>query len=180
MCDVFCHTETFTRLTGVNDVLCMTDEFDEHSLHVHFSLHNSRNVKIAIIVSICTLHFIILHPSSHHNPSAMLISHNIRYVFMPGFCFQIECWPIGRIFLSSQSTYIFHITDCESLSSVKGWMSFITCITFTPSDIVFSNCADLFTPIFTSKGHSIPLINSTWQRLVKRDRQTPLNPAAWN
>lgn len=37
-------------------------------------------------------------------------------------------------------------------------MSFITRITFTPSDIVFSNCPDLLTPIFACKGHSHPLV----------------------
>lgn len=72
-CDVFCHTERFTCLTGVNGVLCMTDELDEHSLHVHFSCLNSRNAKTAITVWIYTLHFITLHPSRHRNHGAVLM-----------------------------------------------------------------------------------------------------------
>lgn len=73
-------------------------------------------------------------------------------------------WKLLRI----QRNYmprIFHITPtCESSSSLKVWMSFITRITFTPSDIVFSNCVDLF----TFKGQPLPWLNSTWQRIVRR------------
>lgn len=68
-------------------------------------------------------------------------------------------------FCSNYMLHIFHIIPtCKSSSSLKGWMSFITCITFTPSDIVFSNCVDLF----TFKGQPLPRLNSTWQRIVRR------------
>lgn len=55
---------------------------------------------------------------------------------------------------------IFHVAPtCESSSSLKGWMSFITRITFTTSDIVFSNCVDLFT--FKGQPPSLAKFNLT-------------------
>lgn len=72
--------------------------------------------------------------------------------------------------------HIFHIIPtCKSSSSLKGWMSFITRITFTPSDIVFSNCVDLF----TFKGQPLPRLNSTWQRIVRRGQPNAcISPAS--
>lgn len=77
---------------------------------------------------------------------------------------------------SDAITRIFHIAPtCESSSSPKGWMSFITRITFTASDIVFSNCVDLF----TFKGQPLPWLNSTWQRIVRRGQpNTCITPAS--
>lgn len=78
--------------------------------------------------------------------------------------------------LCNYTPHKFHIIPtCESSSSLKGWMSFITRITFTPSDIVFSNCVDLF----TFKGQPLPRLNSTWQRIVRRGQPNAcISPAS--
>lgn len=79
-------------------------------------------------------------------------------------------------FCANYTPRIFHIIPtCESSSPLKGWMSFITRITFTPSDIVFSNCVDLF----TFKGQPLPRLNSTWQRIVRRGQPNAcISPAS--
>lgn len=78
--------------------------------------------------------------------------------------------------MRSHATYTPRsLPTCESPSSLKGWMSFITRITFTPSDIVFSNCVDLF----TFKGQPLAWLNSTWQRIVRRGQpNTCITPAS--
>lgn len=79
-------------------------------------------------------------------------------------------------FMCNYTACIFDIIPtCESSSSLKGWMPFITCITFTPSDIVLSNCVDLF----TFKGQPLPGLNSTWQRIVRRGQSNAcISPAS--
>lgn len=96
-----------------------------------------------------------------HNHSKMR-AHDIQAIMLH----HLSCVFENLLYnLCNYTLCIFHITPtCESSSSLKGWMSFITRITFTPSDIVFSNCVDLF----TFKGQPLPWLNSTWQRIVRR------------